>query len=165
MEAKLKEFEDIIKANSCKSGEKQNSVVSVIENVTTSGASKPVPDYEKLKQESIEQQLIVREFFTARRADALFSGAKKKKKKNGEEEDVDGEQVTIIDENNIDETGEFDQNLIFKIKETNEEISRVFPTVDSKSQNKIRRTIFYEKLAKRLVLVFYKLKMIKILFV
>lgn len=146
MEAKLKEFEDIIKAESHKSDNSVSQKVIESVPVTSSGASKPVPDYEKLKQESIEQQLIVREFFTAHRANALFGGGKKKKKTDGEKEE---NQVTIIDENNIDETGEFDQNLIFKIKETNEEVSRVFPTVDSKSQNKIRRTIFYEKLVKR----------------
>lgn len=159
MEAKFKEFEDVIRANSnsARNDEKSTQVTTAQKasklpeqsNTNATIASKPVPDFEKLKKESIEQQLIVREFFTARAASKLL-GAEKKKKKQEEEEDP-AERVTIIDEHNIDDTGEFDQNLIFRIKETDEEIARVFPTVDSKSQTKIRRMIFYEKLVKRLI--------------
>lgn len=185
MEAKLKEFEDLIRAQSesksegkkqsdaAASGVHHHTVESVADSTESapSKASKPVPDFEKLKQESIEQQLIVREFFTARGAKQLFGDDKTKKKKknkkseeqNDDDDEDPAERVTIIDENNIDDTGEFDEKLIFRIKETNEEIARVFPTVDSKSQTKIRRKIFYEKLVKRfflLVLKIYKKEVI-----
>ena len=152
MEAKLNEFADIIKAEQEKSlseiptvNKPQSAIIKDVseEEVSSSNnVAKPVPDYNKLKEQSIEQQLIVREFFMARGAEALFGGKKTKKEVPPED------RVTIIDEHNIDDTGEFDQNLIFKIKETNEEVVRILPTVDSKSQVKIRRTIFYEKLVK-----------------
>jgi hypothetical protein len=151
MEAKLNEFADIIKAEQEKSQSEiptvNNPQSAIIKDVSeevasSSNVTKPVPDYNKLKEQSIEQQLIVREFFMARGAEALFGGKKTKKEVPPED------RVTIIDEHNIDDTGEFDQNLIFKIKETNEEVVRILPTVDSKSQVKIRRTIFYEKLVK-----------------
>lgn len=151
MEAKLNEFADIIKAEQEKSqseiptvNKPQSAIIKDVneEVASSSNVSKPVPDYNKLKEQSIEQQLIVREFFMARGAEALFGGKKTKKEVPPED------RVTIIDEHNIDDTGEFDQNLIFKIKETNEEVVRILPTVDSKSQVKIRRTIFYEKLVK-----------------
>lgn len=91
-------------------------------------AKKPLPDYAKLKEEAVRQQLRIREFFVG------------KPMSNKQQE------TTIIDENDIN--SEYNQNLIFKIKETDEEIVRVLPTVDSKSQTQIRRKIFYDKLVK-----------------
>lgn len=94
-------------------------------NISDMELKKPLPNYIKLKEEAIKQQLKVKEF---------FSGFSQKP-----------EQPTIIDQNDI-ETNDFNQSLIIKIKETNEEIVRILPTVDSKSQIKIRRKIFFDKL-------------------
>lgn len=146
MERKLKEFEHLINPDKknlnilASQSEKPEKAADSNLSLT---ASKPVPDYRALREQSIEQQLIVREFFMPRGTDALFGSSREKKKKNENET-----SVTIIDENNIDDTGEYEQKLVFKIKETNEEIARVLPAVDSKSQMNIRRTIFFDKLVK-----------------
>lgn len=125
MLAKLKEFESLIQSNPV---EKTDSQI-LSENIKEeSDAKRPLPDYEKLKEEAIQQQLKIREFF-------MGSSTGKKNM----------DEATVIDEN--DTNGyEFNQNMIIKIKETNEEIVRVFPTIDSKSQVEIRRKIFYDKL-------------------
>ena len=57
------------------------------------------------------------------------------------------ENIEEIDYNR--ESDVFNQNLIFKLKNTNEEIARILPTVDNHSQIEIRRNIFYEKLVKK----------------
>lgn len=150
MKTKLKEFEDLFKGQNLTNDGDCGAVKVKYEDKTNNNKNdligarqSSIPDFEQLKKQSIEQQLIVREFYTAN--GLVFGG----KKKNVTIEKANDEtQVTIIDENNIDDTNEFDQNLVFRIKETNEEIVRILPTVDSKSQNKIRRNIFYEKLIK-----------------
>lgn len=127
---KLRGFEDIIKDNS-KDAENTKEILKQAEPVPDglgSEAKKPLPDYAKLKEEAVKQQLRIREFF----------GAKSTTKKL--------EKASVVDEN--DTNSEYNQNLIFKIKETDEEIVRVLPTVDSKSQTQIRRKIFYDKLVK-----------------
>lgn len=126
---KLRGFDDIIKnSNKRKENEINKEQVEVVTDEYDFEAKKPVPDYSKLKEEAIRQQLRIREFFVG------------KPKSNKEQE------TTVIDEN--DTNSEYNQNLIFKIKETDEEIVRVLPTVDSKSQTQIRRKIFYDKLVK-----------------
>ena len=126
MLAKLRGFEDLIKSSSTnKTDEKKEESK---EEEYDSEARKPLPDYAKLKEEAIKQQLRIREF---------FMGTPSSKKR---------EEATVIDENDLGT--EYNQNLVLKIKETDEEIVRVLPTVDSKSQSEIRRKIFYEKLIK-----------------
>ena len=142
MKAKLKEFEDLIKKETLKTEQKKIVTISTKSQSQTAADKSSVvgPDFGQLKKQSIQQQLIVREFFTA---NGLVVGGKKKKVS-----EADQSLVTIIDESNNDDDDTFGQNLIFRIKETNEEIVRILPTVDSKSQIKIRRNIFYEKLTR-----------------
>ena len=100
----------------------------VVHPVNETDAKRPMPDFKKLKEESLKNQLKVKEFFT---------GSVTSKGKQVEEE------IEIEEE---EASKGYNQSLIIKIKETNEEIVRVLPTVDSKSQNEIRRNIFYDKL-------------------
>jgi hypothetical protein len=95
-----------------------------------SEAKKPLPDFKKLHEEAIIQQLKIKEFFQPSTS----------VKKIQLREDLDEEKA-----NNADSQ---DRSLVINIKETNEEIVRVLPTVDSLSQIEIRRKIFYEKLIK-----------------
>ncbi len=92
---------------------------------------KPLPNYKLLKEESLKNQLKVREF---------FMGATANKTPN--EENV--EEIDYNQDSNV-----FNQNLIFKLKNSTEEIARILPTVDNQSQIEIRRNIFYEKLVKK----------------
>lgn len=145
MLAKLKSFEHV-------TGElkdKQNKDDSD-EEKDNSEAKKPLPSYDKLKEEAFNQQLRVREFF---RGPSVWNEKPVKK----EPEPSIRERATIIDlktnkhysDDRLDrEDFEYGQSLIMKIKETNEEIVRVLPTVDSKSQMEIRRNIFYDNLVK-----------------
>jgi hypothetical protein len=91
---------------------------------------KPLPNYNLLKEEAIKNQLKVSEF---------FMGATKKIQKEENIEEIDYNRESDV----------FNQNLIFKLKNTNEEIARILPTVDNQSQIEIRRNIFYEKLVKK----------------
>jgi hypothetical protein len=92
---------------------------------------KPLPNYKLLKEESLKNQLKVREF---------FMGATASKTPN--EENV--EEIDYNQDSNV-----FNQNLIFKLRNSTEEIARILPTVDNQSQIEIRRNIFYEKLVKK----------------
>jgi hypothetical protein len=141
MLSKLKDFEDVIKQSSTKKSEKsiKNEVkkeekqVSRLENEHfeySDSIKKPLPDYNDLREEAVKQQLKIKEFFSGRPAFDMKKSTR---------------ELTIIDEND-GSTDNFSQNLIFKFKETNEEIVRVLPEIDSKSQFQIRRKIFYEKL-------------------
>lgn len=138
MLAKLKGFEDVIQASTSgvKPTESKIQPVAIDETWETSNeAKKPLPDYNKLREEAIAQQLKIKEFFQTKQVKV-----KAEEKNNG---------LTIISGDGVDENStEFRQNMIFKVKETNEEIVRVLPPVDSKSQSQIRRNIFYEQLIK-----------------
>ena len=91
---------------------------------------KPLPNYKLLKEEAIKNQLKVSEF---------FMGTTKKAQNEENIEEIDYNRDSNV----------FNQNLIFKLKNTNEEIARILPTVDNQSQLEIRRNIFYEKLVKK----------------
>ncbi len=147
MIAKLRGFEDLIKENSndrSKTVKKKPKDLKQLKKTETSESAydeyttefgdkkKPLPNYEQLREEAIRQQLKIREFFTS------------SVKKSAEE------PVTTIDEDRGDfnASGGLNQNMIFRIKETNEQIVRIFPSVDSQAQAQIRRKIFYDKLIK-----------------
>jgi hypothetical protein len=135
MEAKLKEFSHIIEKKTSDTAES-----SFLQNLIHNDDGKkknPVPDYKKLREEAMQQQLKIKEFFI---------GLKPSKPLENQRLDA----VTIEDLNESPDGSEnvFKQDLIFKIRQTNEEIVRIFPTVDSKSQMQIRRKIFYDKLIK-----------------
>ena len=110
---------------------------TVIDLCAAEEAKKPLPDYKRLRAEAIQQQLRIKEFF--RGAAALPKPTASC-----------GEQQQAIDEEeeSSSSAGQFKQSLIMHIKETNEEIVRMLPTVDSKSQLQIRRQIFFERLVK-----------------
>ena len=95
---------------------------------------KPLPDFKKLQEEAIIQQLQIKEFFQP------CTSVKK----------IQFREDLVALEEGEEEKGEQsqDRSLIINNKETNEEIVRVLPTVDSLSQIEIRRKIFYEKLIK-----------------
>lgn len=117
----------------------------------TADEKRPLPDYEKLKEEALVQQLRVREFFQG------FSSSSKANKSNEKESateatviDLNGTSSDLYDIATTSAFGcDYNLNMVIKIKETNEEIVRQLPTVDSKSQIVIRRKIFYEKLIKQ----------------
>ena len=147
MQAKLKGFENLIQESLSGIGkgrkeedalkETRPSDVEVEKRFDEfSEGKKPMPNFEQLKATANEQQLKIKEFFEA--------GSRKDKKMD---EDVKG--VTIIDEDGTDENSGFNQNMIFRIKETDEQIVRIFPVVDSHSQIPIRRNIFYDKLIRQ----------------
>ena len=144
MEAKLKDFSHIIEKQSQISNKEPNEVKikntesSVLNDlINDDKTKKPIPDFNKLRQEALQQQLKIKEF---------FEGCKPAKKVDDSEQN----RVTIIDLNEDEDNSKdvFKQDIIFKIKQTDEEIVRVLPTVDSKSQVQIRRKIFFEKLIK-----------------
>ena len=144
MEAKLKDFSHIIEKQSQISNKEPNEVKikntesSVLNDlINDDKTKKPIPDFNKLRQEALQQQLKIKEF---------FEGCKPAKKVDDSEQN----RVTIIDLNEDEDNSKdvFKQDIIFKIKQTDEEIVRVLPTVDSKSQLQIRRKIFFEKLIK-----------------
>ena len=89
----------------------------------------PLPNYKQLKEEALKNELRVSEF---------FRGITKKEKYENELEEID----------QASDTHSYNQNLIFKVKNSNEEIARILPTVDNQSQSEIRRSIFFEKLIK-----------------
>ncbi len=87
-----------------------------------------MPDYNRIRQESLKQQLKIREFFTGKPADTNVNS-------NIQEDDEDKKLE------------EFDQKLFIKLDD-NQELVRLLPSVDNKSQLQIRRKIFCEKLIK-----------------
>lgn len=99
----------------------------------SSEAKKPLPDFKKIREEAAMQQLKIKEFFMP------SSSGKKVQFK---------EEVVVEEVTNADDGDKYKQSLILNVKETNEEIIRVLPTVDSISQLDIRRKIFYDKLIK-----------------
>ncbi len=97
-------------------------------DINSNEAKKPLPDFNKIRDEAIKQQLKIKEFF-------MPSHSKKQ---------VQFKEDYIEEE----ETEDYKQSILVNIKETNEEIVRILPTVDSLSQLEIRRKIFYDKLVK-----------------
>jgi len=97
-------------------------------DINSNEAKKPLPDFNKIRDEAIKQQLKIKEFF-------MPSHSKKQ---------VQFKEDFIEEE----ETEDYKQSILVNIKETNEEIVRILPTVDSLSQLEIRRKIFYDKLVK-----------------
>lgn len=102
-----------------------------LNEVNENEAKRPLPDYNKLREEAMIQQLKIKEFF-------MPSSNKSKQVQFKEEDEAE------LDQNDAT----YSQSLLISVKETNEEICRVLPTVDSLSQIEIRRKIFYEKLIK-----------------
>lgn len=96
-------------------------------DINSNEAKKPLPDFNKIRDEAIKQQLKIKEFF-------MPSHSKK--------------QVQFKDFIEEEETEDYKQSILVNIKDTNEEIVRILPTVDSLSQLEIRRKIFYDKLVK-----------------
>jgi hypothetical protein len=134
MEAKLKDFSHIIEKKN-KTSDKTIESSFLNDLIDDDKTKRPVPDFTKLREEALKQQLKIKEF---------FDGCKPAKK------DADDALATIIDLNEDENKGDdvYKQDIIFKIKQTDEEIVRVLPPLDSKSQVQIRRKIFFEKLIK-----------------
>jgi len=114
MQAKLEAFEKTSRAE---------TTLNEIENFS----KKPIPDFNRIRQESIKQQLKIKEFFTGKPVDTNV---------NSNVQDDEDEKLA-----------EFDQKLVIKL-DNNQELVRLLPSVDNKSQMQIRRKIFYEKLVK-----------------
>lgn len=145
MKSKIEYLETVLYINS-NVNDASETAVQLTENETTESMSRrPLPDYEKLKEEALSQQLRVKEFFKG------YSASTKSRAK-----DDDDDAATVIDLNGTNSdlynatssSDDYNLKMVIKIKETNEEIVRQLPTVDSKSQIVIRRKIFYEKLLK-----------------
>lgn len=101
------------------------------------GAQKPLPDYKKLELEAKQQQLKIREFFMGN-----LSSEKAQKLKEIEKRE--------LEENEMNKDPSAFNPSSFKLKDGEQEIIRVLPTVDSQFQMEIRRKIFYEKLVRYL---------------
>ena len=106
------------------------------EETESSECKKPLPDFKKLREQSKLEQLKIKECF--------FKMPSKKSKEKIKESLKDEEESNDEEKDN----DPYDDTFVVKVKETNEEIVRFLPTVDSQSQLNIRRKFFFEKLIK-----------------
>jgi hypothetical protein len=102
-------------------------------------ASKPVPDLRQLREEAKRQELIVKEYF--------FSSGIRKRSDKLKKDQTDEDREENVEEEIADK---LKQTLVIKSNdETNEEIVRILPMVDAHSQEEIRRSFFYDNLARK----------------